>query len=71
MGPCVVPTNVSMKVCPLRGSSAEPRMKPGSEKDFSRLSRETDVFFSAPSTFRPPLLQPEVGGGACITLNIY
>ena len=65
-----MPINVSMKVCPLLGPSAEARRKPGSEKDFPRLSRETAVF-SAPPTFStiPHPHCQRCGGG--VTLNTY
>lgn len=50
-GALYAPTDVSVKGCPLLGSSSGPRMKPGSEKDFPRLSRKMCVFLS-PSYFQ-------------------
>lgn len=54
-GALCVPMDVSTEVNPLLKTSGEPRMEPDSEKDFPGLGRETDVVFSAPLTFRPPL----------------
>lgn len=65
-GALYVPADVSVEVCPLLGSPSEPRMKPGSEKDFPRLSLKTAVFFSAPPTFRFPLPLPSVCVCVCV-----